>query len=457
MRIIALKAVRIFPFAALFVILWYIPSAQAVPTFSKKYSAPCTLCHSSWPKLNYVGFQFMINGFQLPDSQDGSKAGKVSPTFDINLDTGDANPPFSLRFDGGLGLSNTPEGPGGQEATGIGCCTNGSTVELYAAGTVARNAGYYLSYPLGDQEAFQPEQAFIRFANIFGPGYMGFDLGIFRTSGFDAIVPHREWFGDPNPAYYGTSSLGGRDKGVTSAYVDTGIRLFGNPNYGIFSYDVVYVTGARTSQARNNAGGSGFGAMGRMDYTNYSASLRVWNAETGEVTFNRSSGGFFTSNMDGDGDFTGNPVSPDEKTMDVIFSFKYEREKWQLEFVYDKNTFGFDQRTDLLGNTYSSETITRNGYSAAAIFRPNSTVALGVRYGTSKVGAYVESYNGTTSTVPESSAGQLDFKFEIMPVQNARLGLQLSFDISNQQARLDEDGNKYGLQNKLVLLWDWAI
>lgn len=399
----------------------------------------------------------MVSGYQLPDSQDGSKAGKVSPTFDINLDTGDANPPFSLRFDGGLGVSNTSEGPSGKEATGMGCCTKGSAVELYAAGTVARNTGYYLSYPLGDQEAFQPEQALIRFANIFGPGYVGFDLGIFRTAGFDAVVPHREWFGSPNPAYYGTSNIGGRDEGISAAYVDAGIRLFGNPNYGIFSYDVAYVTGARTSDARNNAGGNGFGAMGRMDYTNYSASLRIWTAETGEVTFKRSSGGFFTSNTDGDGDFSGNPINPDEKTTDVIFSFKYEKAKWQLELVYDRNTFAFEQRTDSSGNTYNRESVSRNGYSAAAIFRPSSTVAFGIRYGASKLGAYEETYNGSTSNVSESSAGQLDFKFELMPVQNARLGLQLSFDLSNQQARRGEDGNEYGLQNKLVLLWDWAI
>ena len=86
-------------------------SADAIPAFSKKYEAPCSMCHNSWPRLNDMGVKFKINGYQLPDSEDGGKRAKISPSEDLFLDIGSANPPVSVRLEGGLGLLQPSSGP----------------------------------------------------------------------------------------------------------------------------------------------------------------------------------------------------------------------------------------------------------------------------------------------------------------------------------------------------------
>ena len=97
--------------------------AEAIPVFAKKYSAPCSLCHSSWPKLNKVGWQFKWNGYQMPDSRDGSKVGKLSPAPDLHLDIGNANPPLSFRFRGGMDIFSPPTDPDGSSRAGdLACC-----------------------------------------------------------------------------------------------------------------------------------------------------------------------------------------------------------------------------------------------------------------------------------------------------------------------------------------------
>lgn len=39
--------------------------AEAVPAFAKAVNAECTLCHSSWPKLNEVGIAYRANGYRM--------------------------------------------------------------------------------------------------------------------------------------------------------------------------------------------------------------------------------------------------------------------------------------------------------------------------------------------------------------------------------------------------------
>lgn len=420
--------------------------AEAIPTFAKKYSAPCGLCHSSWPKLNRVGWQFKTNGYQLPEKRDGAKAGKISPAFDLNLDTGSANPPISFRFGGGIDLyrpKTTPEGKATPD--NFACCTNPNTLKLYLAGTVGTNLGYFVSYPFADGAV---EQAFMRYVNIFGQGKLGIDLGAFRTADSDAVTPGRDWFGELDTAFYGNSGIAGGGQGRTASYVDTGIRFFGNPTGSPFSYDLLYVSGANATGSAGYSKGYAMSAMGRIDVGHFSGSIRYWTSESGDLTFD------FSNN--GGGVFKGDPVEPDEMTQDYILALKYETEKWQTEFVYDLNAFKADSRTDGL-NTYSRDRTTRNGASIAAIFRVSSLITTGLRYGFSNVGAYDYWLNGQRTQAPAANAAKFEFKLDFTPVQNARVGLQYTMDVSNGDARKDSTGKIYDLQNKLFLLWDWVI
>ncbi|MBX9719796.1 MAG: c-type cytochrome [Candidatus Obscuribacterales bacterium] len=45
-------------------------SAEAIPAWSRKYGADCTLCHSAWPRLNRTGYLFRRLGYRMPQEVD---------------------------------------------------------------------------------------------------------------------------------------------------------------------------------------------------------------------------------------------------------------------------------------------------------------------------------------------------------------------------------------------------
>lgn len=40
-------------------------SVEAIPAWSRKYNADCTLCHSAWPRLNRTGYLFRRLGYRM--------------------------------------------------------------------------------------------------------------------------------------------------------------------------------------------------------------------------------------------------------------------------------------------------------------------------------------------------------------------------------------------------------
>ncbi|MCX6646182.1 MAG: hypothetical protein NTY09_07485 [bacterium] len=49
------------------VLVTLLPSkASAIPVFARKYGFECTMCHSTYPRLNDFGQRFRMNGYQLP-------------------------------------------------------------------------------------------------------------------------------------------------------------------------------------------------------------------------------------------------------------------------------------------------------------------------------------------------------------------------------------------------------
>jgi hypothetical protein len=61
--------------------------AKALSQWARKYEVPCSMCHTSFPRLNYFGEKFMRNGFQWPgDAPDGDKTGKAELSEDLFID-----------------------------------------------------------------------------------------------------------------------------------------------------------------------------------------------------------------------------------------------------------------------------------------------------------------------------------------------------------------------------------
>ncbi len=434
--------------------------SEAIPAFAKKYNVPCGLCHTTWPRLNAEGYKFKVNAYQLPDSRDGAETGKASPAFDLHLDSGKANPPLSLRLSGGFGAFGPKSGPDGAQANVFPCCNNGNLMDLYAAGTIEKDIGYFASYRMGKSDI---DQGHLRIANIFGPGYFGIDLGGIRTADSDAVSPNREWFGTANPAFFGNSNSRAGDIGLPLGYTDTGFRIFGNPDYGPFSYDVEMVSGTRRVGQGVSTRGSAYSLMARMDIGGFAGSFRYWDNKSGELLFRPSVSGSYTYGLGqsaGANEFAPDRMGPDEKTQDYLFALNYRADRWELETVYDMNNFSVGQRTNG-ANSYSQSQMNRTGLAVAWIYRLSPFINFGTRYGTSTVKDYSQTVTigGTTSTYPFSSAtaSQFDMKLEFLPTQNSRISLLWTLDNSNGQARMNGAGTMYDLQSKLFLLWDWAI
>ena len=431
--------------------------AEAIPAFAKKYNAPCSLCHTTWPRLNAEGFRYKLNAYQMPDSRDGAETGKSSPAFDLHLDTGKANPPISLRMAGGLSVFGPKSGPQGGLSNNFPCCMNGNTMDLFAAGSIEKDVGYFASYRMGNTEI---EQGHIRIANIFGPGYLGIDLGGLRTTDSDAVSPNREWFGTPNPAFFGNSNAGARDAGLALGYADTGIRIFGNPDSGPFTYDVEIVSGSRRVGQGVSTRGNAYSLMARVDIGGFAGSFRYWDNKSGELLFKPTSSGIYSYDVgQGTGavnEFAPDRLNPDEKTQDYLFTANYRADRWELEAAFDMNNFSLGQRVNG-ADAYSQSQIKRTGLAVAGIYRLSPFMNFGARYGTSTVKDYNQTLNGVTTSVPSATVTQLDVKWELLPAQNARISLQWTLDTSNEQARAIGNGKAYDLQSKLFLLWDWAI
>lgn len=62
--------------------------AEALSQWSRKYQVPCGTCHTSFPRLNYFGEQFLRNGFQWPGGEkpDGDTTGKEALSDTLFLD-----------------------------------------------------------------------------------------------------------------------------------------------------------------------------------------------------------------------------------------------------------------------------------------------------------------------------------------------------------------------------------
>ncbi|MBI5637216.1 MAG: hypothetical protein HZA03_04510 [Nitrospinae bacterium] len=430
--------------------------AEAIPAFAKKHNAPCTLCHTVWPRLNAEGFKYKMNAYQMSDSRDGSETGKISPALDLHLDTGKANPPLSLRMSGGLSVFGPKSGPNGDQANNFPCCMNGNTMGLYAAGTIEQDIGYFAAYQVGKTDI---DQGHLSVANIFGPGYLGVDLGGLRTADSDAVSPNREWFGSANPAFFGNLNAGARDVGLGLGYTDSGLRFFGNPDYGPFSYDVVVVSGSRRVGQGVSTRGSAYSLMARVDLGGFAGSFRYWDNKSGELLFKPAAPGYaydLGQTAAAANEFAPDRLNTDEKTQDYLFAMNYRADRWELEAAYDMNNFSVGQRVSGV-NTYTQTQMKRTGLAVAWIYRISPFMNFGMRYGTSTVKDYEQTVNGVTASIAPATVSQFELKWEALPAQNARISLQWTLDTSNEQARMMGNGGSYDLQNKLFLLWDWAI
>ena len=69
--ILSSRSATVFAALSVMVILTLIvPTAEAIPTFARKYETSCSTCHIAIPKRNTFGEAFRKNGYKMPEGED---------------------------------------------------------------------------------------------------------------------------------------------------------------------------------------------------------------------------------------------------------------------------------------------------------------------------------------------------------------------------------------------------
>lgn len=117
--------------------------AEAVSQWARKYKVDCTMCHTSFPRLNQFGERFMRNGFQMPeDEPDGDTEGKDKISNDLFIDKVGNWLGARLSLTPMLYKTNALTVDGEMEGSlNIG---NPNWLQLFVAGTIFKNVSIFI-------------------------------------------------------------------------------------------------------------------------------------------------------------------------------------------------------------------------------------------------------------------------------------------------------------------------
>lgn len=103
--------------------------SSAIPAFARKYGFNCTMCHSSFPRLNDFGVRFRRNGYRIPGREDVEKMVYETQT------------PLALRTSVGFNNTTSSQSPADNVSQ---FQVNG--VDLLSGGLLGQNVGYFAVY-----------------------------------------------------------------------------------------------------------------------------------------------------------------------------------------------------------------------------------------------------------------------------------------------------------------------
>lgn len=149
--------------------------AYGIPAFARKYGLRCSACHEAWPKLNNFGQVFKDNGYQLMNDRDApiwQNASYFPVTFRIT-------PQWHRENNDRMAVDRNP-GVSASGLTEASVTTSGfdlSGLDLWTAGTLAKNISF-LVLPSSDASGnFHFESAWVRFDNLLGSHWFNVKFG----------------------------------------------------------------------------------------------------------------------------------------------------------------------------------------------------------------------------------------------------------------------------------------
>ena len=443
------RFVLLAPLAAVILSL-YPEAASAMPHFSRKYAIPCTACHSAWPKLNDQGVIFKMNGYQLPGGQDGEDASKLPLTDSLFLDVGPANPPVSLLLYGGAVLMQPNDGYWGKQEGKFFCCVEGNDMTLEAAGSASGNVAYRISAQWGKQNI---SQGYIRFVNLFGPGYAAVDLGLMNVVDNDAIPDKDTWFATPSPAYWGSPYHPlSAPVGLFAHISDTGGRIYGRPGYGNFSYEMGVFTGAGITGKKQDDNAQAYTMMGRADIGHVSFSLRSWNNKSAWLEHSAAAPSGENIYFPADG------AVLDEKTDQLIFGVRYSDPMYVVDAMVDRTTYNLTKDRSAPGMDDKVHTLqispqNRTGMSLGVTVILNQWMEAGLAASVVNIEKYSVTLDGAATEHAAASASMAQARFTFSPAINTRLAVEAQMDLTGAKDRIGADGKEYKSQHKILAQW----
>ncbi len=122
-------------------LILFAPSAEAVPSYSRRYGFACSSCHTMWGALNAAGITFRLSGYR---AMFGKDLVPIEEGKDINI------PGVNLHIPSTLPLSFIT-GVGFDQRTEKRRAFNGTTNTRGASSLALEDASIFLTSPIGDR------------------------------------------------------------------------------------------------------------------------------------------------------------------------------------------------------------------------------------------------------------------------------------------------------------------
>lgn len=158
------------------VLLAAVRPAHAIPAFARKYGLPCSACHQAWPMLNNFGQTFKDNGYQLGNDRDApiyQQPAYWPIMFRVR-------PEWHRESQNHVPVDRVPgsASSGRIESTLTSSGFDTTSIDLVAAGTLAKNISFFVQDFIGDGSTTL-YQSFVRFDNLLGSPWLNLKVGKF--------------------------------------------------------------------------------------------------------------------------------------------------------------------------------------------------------------------------------------------------------------------------------------
>jgi hypothetical protein len=172
--------------------------ALMIPAFARKYSLPCSACHTTWPELNAFGQKFRDNGYQLGNDRDAPiwqnpaywpAAIRTSPQWHLESTT--HQPVDAVRGDPTGGTVERTITQHGFDLSGV---------DLLFIGTLHKNISFGFVSAIENSGALGLEAAFVRFDDLLDTHWANVKLGKFELD--NMVSEKRQFWLSANGGFY---------------------------------------------------------------------------------------------------------------------------------------------------------------------------------------------------------------------------------------------------------------